>query len=1572
MPLRAIFESPTIVQLGQTVSQLRTTNQASTRPPIRPRTDHGKLPLSWAQERLWFLNQLEGVGATYNIAGAVRITGDLDINALQQALSAIARRHEVLRTSFKTVDGAPLQVIHPEATLNINVVDLGQLDVAERETVLHEQVELEAITPFDLEISPLIRCGLFQLNDRESVLLVTMHHIISDGWSIGVFIQELSTLYQAFLAGEPSPLTTLPIQYADFALWQRQWLSGELLETQLNYWRQQLEDAPDLLKLPTDRPRPTAQTYRGTTQRFSLDAELTQKLQTLSRESGTTLFMIVLTAFATLLYRYSGQDDILIGSPIANRHRTEIEPLIGFFVNTLVLRTRFADNPSVKDLLVRVRETTLQAYEHQDTPFEQVVEALQPQRSLSHSPLFQVMFILQNAPMGEVDLPGVTLSQLEQESTIAKFDLTLAITESAQGLVGKWEYNIDLFDRATIDRMTAHFQNLLSAIVANPQQTVDELPLLSKAEQHQLLIEWNATQIDYSSEKCIHELFEEQAKRSPDAVAVVFDSEQLTYQQLNQKANQLAHHLQSLGVGPEVLVGICMERSLEMVVGLFGILKAGGAYVPFDPHYPQARLNYMLADSRVAVLLTQQSLLSALPDHQAQVVCLDTDWATIEQHDSENLEVGIAAENLAYVIYTSGSTGRPKGTMNAHQGIRNRLLWMQQAYPLTSRDRVLQKTPFSFDVSVWEFFWPLIVGARMVVAKPEGHKDSHYLVSLIAQQKVTTIHFVPSMLQVFLQAPDLENCGYLRRVFCSGEALPSELAQRFFTQLECELHNLYGPTEAAIDVTYWQCHPPGNSSTVPIGCPIANTQIYLLDACMQPVPIGVPGELYIGGVGVARGYLNRPDLTAERFVPNPFMAGGAQSATPNEPPILYKTGDLARYLPDGPLEFLGRIDHQVKVRGFRIELGEIEATLNTHPKVQQTVVIATEDVASHQRLVAYFVASDALLTTQQLRDFLHQKLPEYMVPAAFVALDALPLTPNGKVDRKALPEPDREIRREHEYTAPRTDVEQTLTDIWQELLLKEKISVHDNFFEIGGDSILSIRVISRAKNSGIQITPEQIFQNQTIAQLAQVANTTVRAECQQGIVTGIAPLTPIQHWFLVEDHQEPHYFNQSVLLHIPDDIKPGLLQKAVGELLSHHDALRLRFRVQGSEYDQINHGLDDDVPFSFIDLSTTPKLSEPQTFEQIATDFQTSLNLVTGPIIRVVMFKLGDASGARLLMTIHHLAVDGVSWRILLSDLEIIYRQLSAQQPVQLSAKTTAFIDWAKALKNHAQSEMLKQELDYWLNQPWSQITPLPLDRVHTQCENTVGSASSISATLNEEETRILLGEVNEAYSTQVNDILLSALVLSLEQWTGNPTVAINLEGHGREELFEYVDLSRTVGWFTSLFPVLLQRPSSISDLSSTIKSIKEQLRAIPNRGIGYGLLRYLCEDSTVNQKLQAIPTPEIIFNYLGQFDQEQSETSWRLVPESMGRNRSLTQHRNYLLDINALVVEGKFQVSWTYSRNIHDRTTVEKLAQSYLQAIRTLIEHCQLEDTFGYTPSDFPDAQLDQVDIDEILESLQ
>ncbi len=836
------------------------------------------------------------------------------------------------------------------------------------------------------------------------------------------------------------------------------------------------------------------QTFHGARHALRLDRTLTAALNALSQQEGVTLFMTLLAAFQVLLHRYSNQDDIVVGSPIANRTNPSTEPLIGFFVNMLVLRCNLADNPSFRELLAQVCEVALGAYAHQDLPFERLVDELQPERDLSRNPLFQVMFALHNIAMPTLDLPGLTLNALPVDNGTVQFELTLTLEEQ-DGVVSGWfEYNSDLFDATSIARMSAHFQTLLHAIVADPNQRISHLPLLTPAERTQIVEAWNATAVAYPQVHCLHQLIEEQVARSPEAIAVSYASQRLNYRDLNARANQLAHCLRAQGVGPGMLVGIAAERSLELVVGLLGILKAGAAYVPLDPSYPRERLAMMLEDAQVPVLLTQELLLATLPPTSACLLCLDRDWPQIAAFSSNNPLGRRDPDQLAYMIYTSGSTGRPKGALNTHRGICNRLLWMQQHYQLTPSDRVLQKTPFSFDVSVWEFFWPLLVGARLVLARPEGHKDPAYLVETIIREQISTIHFVPSMLQLFLEEPDVPRCTSLQRVICSGEALSYELQRRFFARSQAALSNLYGPTEAAVDVTWWTCERDSAQRVVPIGHPVANTQIYILDPQGQPVPIGVAGELHIGGVQVGRGYYQRPDITAARFIPDPFVRTFGPDGAPMR---LYKTGDLARYRPDGSIEYLGRLDFQVKLRGLRIELGEIEAVLGQHPALREVVVQAHAVAAGDTRLVAYVVPhanAERSELTAELRAFLSMRLPNYMVPGHIVFLDALPLNPSGKVDRKALPAPDLERATTSQFVAPRTLTEYQLARIWEELLGLYPVGVQDNFFRLGGHSLLVVRLMARIQQQFGQHLPlTTLFEEPTIAHLARALDRTAAA-----------------------------------------------------------------------------------------------------------------------------------------------------------------------------------------------------------------------------------------------------------------------------------------------------------------------------------------------------------------------------------------------------------------------------------------------------------------------------------------------
>ncbi|HEY7510304.1 MAG TPA: amino acid adenylation domain-containing protein, partial [Vicinamibacteria bacterium] len=1269
---------------------------------VAPRPDPADRPLSFAQQRMWFLDQLEPGSPRYNVFTAVRLQGALERDALARSLAEVERRHEVLRVSYVEVDGQPEQRVAPAGPFPLAQVDLAHLPERERLDEVRRLALAEARTPFRLD-ERVFRAILVRLSEEDHALLLSLHHIAADGWSMSVLTDELWTLYESARAGEPFPLPEPPLQYADYAAWQREWLRGPVLDAQLAYWRRQLQGVA-ALDLPTDRPRPAVQGFEGGWRVRPLPAGLVERVRAWSREAGVTTYITLLSAFAALLRRYTGQDDVAIGSPIANRTRAELERLVGLFANTLVMRTDLSGDPSFRDLVARVRDVAHGAYAHQDLPFEKLVEDLNPERHLSRSPLFQVSFILRDIPRPARRLADLTVSPAGVENLVSKFDLTLYVTDAEPGWLA-FEYSAELFETATIDRMAGHFETLLGDALGRPDRRVSELRLLTEPEAHQVLTAWNATARDYGRPRCVHALFEAQVERTPDAPALACEGETLSYRELDARANRLAHRLVSLGVGPDVRVGICMERSAEMVVGLLAILKAGGAYVPLDPGYPRERLAFMLEDSAVGVLLTQERLAAALPAHRAAVVAVDAEAAALAVLPAHAPASGVTPAHLAYVIYTSGSTGRPKGAMNQHGAVCNRLLWMQETYGLGTDDRVLQKTPFSFDVSVWEFFWPLLAGARLVVARPEGHRDAAYLARLMAAERITTVHFVPSMLRLFLEEEEAREARSLRRVICSGEALPYDLQQRFFEVLPAELHNLYGPTEAAVDVTWWPCRRDDARHLVPIGRPIANTQAYVLDTSLRPVPEGAVGELYLGGVQVGRGYLNRPELTAERFVPDAY--GGVAGAR------LYRTGDLARWLPDGSLEYLGRVDFQVKVRGFRIELGEIESALLRHPEVKDAVVVAREDRPGDQRLVAYVVGAAA---PERLRGDLLERLPEYMVPSAFVSLPALPLSPNGKVDRRALPAPGE--------TAPgrrggvlRTPAEEALAAIWADVLGRGPVGPEDNFFELGGHSLLATRVVSQARRTfEVEIPLRALFEAPTVRGLAERVALARRAgrraapPLQKAAGAGDRPLSFAQErmWFLHQLDPGPAY-NLRLGLRLQGGLDVPALARSVRDLAGRHEALRTRFVAAGGRAAQV---VDEEpsLTLELEDLGGEPAATREEALQRRAAEESARpFDLAQAAPVRARLFRLSGHDHA-LLLTLHHIVADGWSLAVLTRELGELYRAHRAGGEAPLPALPVQPADHAAWQREWLAGDVLEGQLAFWR----AQLADVPVLRLPT------------------------------------------------------------------------------------------------------------------------------------------------------------------------------------------------------------------------------------------------------------------
>jgi len=1511
------------------------------------------VPLGEGQKQIWLMAQL-GTNAShaYNESNALRLRGHLNVEALRRAIQKVIARYESLRTNFSP-DG-DYQIIHPHRVVDVPFVDLSSLAQSERESRLAALIEEEAARNFDLTSDALVRFLIVKLEKEAALLVLNFHHIIMDGWSSGVLISDLEAFYGAECRNVectlPPPKSFRDGTEPDAA--ERQSLVQAAAET---YWLDQFADSPPALELPTDHPYPLLKSYKGAHEKDAFDESLCRGLKLLAAQHGCTLNMTVLACYQLLIQKLTGQHDIVTGVFAAGQLHPDGQAYFGHFVNMLPLRCRVNGDPSFKDYLSGVRKMLLDGFAHQQFSFIGLVKKLNLPRDPSRSPLFSAAFNFGQAGSGatrkfyDLDADVVT-----NETHSSKFDIYLNVTEKNGQLLLDFEYNTDILERRTIQRWIKYLHNIMLAVISQPERRLSAISPLSDDEREQILFGWNETSTAFPRNVCVHELFETQVERTPHQLAVSCADEHLSYAELNSRANQLAHYLRSLGVGPETVVGVCLERTVLLPVALLGVLKAGGAYLPLDPSYPPERMEWIYGNAGVQVVLTDEYLEAARNE--------------IAQQSRTDSRSEISSEHLAYLIYTSGSTGRPKGVQVTHGNLVNFLLSMQTEPGLSASDTLLAVTTLAFDIAGLELYLPLITGGRLVLASREQAMDGQQLLELLRRSEASVMQATPATWRLLLDALGVADAAVTAagpqrplKVLCGGEALPGSLAADLRQICKAPIYNLYGPTETTI----WSALHEVNAADVEtpivsLGRPIANTQLYVLDDALQPVPVGARGEIYIGGNGVARGYFNDPCKTAEKFMPNPFSRRGGER--------FYRTGDLGRYREDGDIEFLGRRDTQVKIRGFRIELQEIEAALTSHPDVKEAVVIVRENQNRNKRLVAYVVnaegAAQSSTGTSDLLSHLRGWLPQYMIPTAFVTLSEMPLTPNGKVDRSALPAPDSQAA-DRSYAAPRTPEEKVLVDIWANALGQMRVGIHDNFFELGGDSILAIQIVSKARQAGQQLTPSHLFLHQTIAELATVARPGNGMRAEQAPVTGPVSLTPIQHWFFELDYPARHHFNQSVLLEVKEAIDRSLAKQVVQEWIKHHDALRLRFVKEPTGWRQFNAPPDDTTPFEWIDLSELSEGDQRAAIEMHARRVQESLNLSVGPLVRVAFFHLGPGDPLRLLIVIHHLVVDGVSWRVLLEDLQTVWEQLRGGEAVQLPAKTTSFQYWSERLVALAQSEELPEEMKYWLALPWDEHRSLPLD--FQDGRNTEASASTISVRLSVEETRALLQEVPAAYHTEINDALLTALVLSFRRWVDSPALLIDLEGHGREDLFDDVDLSRTVGWFTSIFPVFLKLDEE-RDVGEALTSVKEQLRSIPRRGLGYGLLRYLSSDTATTRALGALPLSEVNFNYLGQFDQVFPASSpFKMAAENTGPERDPQGGRSHLLEITGLIAGEQLRMNWTFSENIHRRETIEELAQVFLSELQALIVHCQSSEAGGYTPSDFADFGWSQSELNSI-----
>ena len=1551
LPLRTLFEASELGAFAEQIGLIQASGQRNQQTAIAKVDRSQPVPLSYSQQRMWFLWQMEPDSPAYNVGGMARLRGVLDVGRFEAALQALIMRHETLRTTFPSVDGVAYQKVSAQTDLRMDWQDLSALNEAERQLRLQRLADHEAHTPFNLETGPLLRACLVKAGEQEHYLVLTLHHIVTEGWAMDIFARELSALYEAFIDERLSPLAPLPVQYLDYSVWQRQWLESGERQRQLDYWTQQLGSEHPLLELPGDRPRPPVQSHQGELYRFDLSDELAARVRAFNAERGLTLFMTMTATLAVLLYRYSGQTDLRIGAPVANRIRPESEGLIGAFLNTQVLRCQLSGQMNVAELFEHVRHTVIEGQSHQDLPFDHLVEALQPPRSAAYNPLFQVMCNVQRWEFQQSrQLAGMTVEYLANDARATKFDLNLEVTDLDHRLGCCLTYSTDLFDEPRIARMAEHWRNLLEALIANPQQRLSELPLLSVVEQQTLQDSLGVEKGEHRLDQCIHQLFSQQAINRPDAPALTFAGVTLSYRELNERANRLAWMLRERGVGPQVRVGLALPRSLEMVIGLLAILKAGGAYVPLDPEYPLDRLHYMIEDSGIGLLLSDAAMFEALGELPATVACwcLEDDLPVLANYPSDELPFISLPQHQAYLIYTSGSTGKPKGVVVSHGEIAMHCAAVIERFGMRLDDCELHFYSINFDAATERLLVPLLSGAQ-VVLRAQGQWDAEEICALIRTHRITVLGFTPSYGSQLAQwLATQQQTLPVRMCITGGEALTGEHLQRIRAAFQPKaFFNAYGPTETVV-MPLASLAPEQleeGAGSVPIGSIIGDRVAYILDADLALVPQGATGELYIGGAGLAQGYHERPGMTAERFVADPFANNGGR---------LYRTGDLVRQRADGLVEYLGRIDHQVKIRGFRIELGEIETRLLEHDAVREAVVLAL-DSPSGKQLVAYLV-SDAEhgALRDALKAHLKAQLPDYMVPAHLIVLDSMPLTANGKLDRRALPQPDPEANRQ-QYVAPRNELEQTLAAIWASVLNVQQVGLDDNFFELGGDSILSIQVVSRARQAGLHFSPRDLFQHQTVQTLAAVAKRSEQVTAEQGVLTGGSGLTPIQHWFFDTEIPQRQHWNQALLLKPLQLLEPHRLEQALLAVLEHHDALRLSFTRRDARW----HAEHLAVPQGGVLMQA--QVRDMTQCTALFTDTQRSLDLQHGPLLRALLVD-GPEGQQRLLIAIHHLVVDGVSWRVLLEDLQTVYRQLSDGQAVSLPAKTSALRDWASRLQAYAGSESLREELRVWQDQLAGPAVALPVDRPRCSLRNR--DADTVSVRLDAEHTRQLLQQAPSAYRTQVNDLLLTALARVLCRWSGHPSALIQLEGHGRESLFDDLDLTRSVGWFTSAYPLRLTPQAGQGD---SIKAIKEQLRGVPHKGLGYGVLRYLADD-LIKQTMAALPSAEITFNYLGQFDQSfGSDALFHPLDESAGIAHDPDAPLPNTLSVDSQVYGGELVLRWTFSRERHDQHTIRELAEAYVAELQSLVAHCLKDDAGGLTPSDFPLAHLTQAQLDAL-----
>ncbi len=1519
--------------------------------------------ISPQQKYLW-LSYLGEERQKLRVTGTVLLEGNLDKTVLAKAIQKVINNHEILRTGFKSISDLdiPVQVIYERDNFCLNIYDLTNFNAVKQERDIKAIIDRLTETEFDLERGIVFHASLIKLKPDKNILAIAISSLCADAISFHNIVEEISKIYQNYLEGKE--INNEPLQYADLAAWQNELLTAPEAKVGHEYWQNKNLSRFVINKLTREKPVNSKLEFIPQVISLNISSDLLKKLELLAEQQNTSIATILMACWQILLWRLSDKQEIVVANCFANRNYAELKSVVGLLAKYIPIQIALTEDLNLSQVLNKLDQEIDELNQWQE-----YFIATSDNYSLPYAFEF-------NSQPNKYQNNNLTFTIQNLSAYSDRFKLKLTCWNNNNSLKIQLHYDANLFQQEDIKTLSLEYQTLLESAVNNPEITIDRLNIISPQERDRLLIEFNKTDSLILSHQCLHHWFEAQANKTPNARAVIFEEETLTYQELNNRAENIAQYLISLGVKSENIIALCVERSLDIVIGILGILKAGAAYLPLEPILPNEALTFRLQDAQVPIVLTQKHLqtkietcVSTTPN-KIEIISLDNN---LQFSFSTPLNLGRKPtapkpNNLAYVIYTSGSTGKPKGVAVEHRQIVNYLSGALTKLNIPKAAHFALVSTFAADLGNTSIFGALCTGGCLHIISESKSTDPIALADYFSRHQIDCLKIVPSHLSALLTDVNAQKLLPRQRLILGGEAPNWELIDKVHQLVpDCQIFNHYGPTETTVGVLINRIDPTKQNSSLPLlGNPIANTQIYILDKHQQPVPIGVAGEIYIGGANVARGYINQPELTV-----------GAFRETPLQNEKLYKTGDKARYLPNGKIEFLGRIDRQIKLHGYRIELGEIETVMRQHPQVTDAVVIVREN-SNNQYLVAYFIANAEI--NRDLNNFLSKKLPEYMLPSHLIQLKAFPLTSNGKIDFNSLASPETINIQSSTFVAPRNPIEIALAEIWAELLGREKISIHDNFFALGGDSIISIQAIAKANQIGLRLTPKQIFEHQSIAQLATVAEINNTNIAEQGLVTGIVPLTPIQHSFFEQDLAEPQHWNQSVLLKLKQVIDLEHLVTAIDYLQQHHDVLRAKFNKQNEQWQSEIIESIPQIAITKIDFSHLSENKQKNAIAQKATEIQASLDLSSGKLIAIALFNLGKNRAKRLLIAIHHLVIDGVSWRILLEDLQTALTQISHGKAIQLSPKTTSFKQWAKCLQEYAQTESVKGELDYWLSlfegignreqgtDPRDNLKVLPLD--FPDGDNTVASATTVSIKLDVEETKALLQEIPAAYHTQVNDILLAALVKAFAGWTRQSQLLVDLEGHGREDIFTDVNLSRTVGWFTSVFPVLLDiKKTDLND--EVIKTIKEQLRQIPHKGISYGLLRYLNKDKTISQALAAIPQAEVCFNYLGQFDNLLADSDWfKLASGSDGQARSSLNKRHYLFNINGYVVDGKLNFDWIYSSQIYRKQTVINLVESYLKTLQDFIALSYLE-VKSYNASDFPQANLNQEQLNNFLETL-